>query len=117
MREDPQRFLPLSTATLHILLALAGEDRHGYAIMQEVGRQTAGKYKLSPGTLYDNLQKLMDQGVVEDRGQKADDDDPRRRYYRLSALGRGVLTAEIDRLERLIREGRGFLRASKPRRA
>ena len=117
MREDPQRFLPLSTAALHILLALAGEDRHGYAIMQEAGRQTAGKYKLSPGTLYDNLQKLIEQGIVEDRGQKADDDDPRRRYYRLSALGRGVLTAEIDRLERLIRDGRGFLRGSKPRRA
>jgi len=116
MREDPHRFLPLSTATLHIVLALAGEDRHGYGIMQEVARQSGFKYKLGPGTLYDNLQKLIEQGIIEERGQKADDDDPRRRYYRLSGLGRGVLTAEIARLERIIRDARYNLRASKPRR-
>lgn len=102
---------PLNPATLHILLALAGEDMHGYGIMQEVERQSEGKYKLGPGTLYDNLQRLMDLGWVKD----LDSDEPRRRYYRLSAAGRKILSAEIDRLERVVWDGR--LRLGKPRRA
>src|SRR5271154_5063802 len=64
MKEDLNTFLPLSSAALHILLALAAEDMHGYGIMQEVARQSEGAYKLGPGTLYDNLQRLMDQGMV-----------------------------------------------------
>jgi DNA-binding PadR family transcriptional regulator len=116
MKETPNTFLPLSPATLHILLSLAGEELHGYAIMQEVQRQSEGKYKLGPGTLYDNLQKMIDRGLVEELGKKAGDDDPRRRYYRLSMLGRGVLTAEISRLDDVVREGKMRLQA-KPRRA
>lgn len=116
MKETPNTFLPLSPATLHILLSLAGEELHGYAIMQEVQRQSEGKYKLGPGTLYDNLQKMIDRGLVEELGKKAGDDDPRRRYYRLSMLGRGVLTAEISRLDDVVREGKMRLHA-KPRRA
>jgi len=115
MKEDTSSFLPLSPATLHILLSLAGEELHGYAIMQEVQRQSEGKYRLGPGTLYDNLQKMIERRLVEDLGQKAGDDDPRRRYYRLSTLGRGVLTAEIARLDGVVREGK--LRLQKPRRA
>ena len=65
MKDDLSKFLPLSPAALHILLALAGEDMHGYGIMQEVARQSEGAYKLGPGTLYDNLQRLMDQGMVD----------------------------------------------------
>ena len=116
MREEANSFLPLSSATLHILLSLAGEELHGYAIMQEVQRQSEGKYKLGPGTLYDNLQKMIDRGLVEELGKKPGDDDPRRRYYRLSTLGRGVLTAEISRLDDVVREGKMRLQA-KPRRA
>ncbi len=116
MKETPNTFLPLSSATLHILLSLAGEELHGYAIMQEVQRQSEGKYKLGPGTLYDNLQKMIDRGLVEELGKKPGDDDPRRRYYRLSMLGRGVLTAEISRLDDVVREGKMRLQA-KPRRA
>jgi DNA-binding PadR family transcriptional regulator len=116
MKEIPNTFLPLSSATLHILLSLAGEELHGYAIMQEVQRQSEGKYKLGPGTLYDNLQKMIDRGLVEELGKKPGDDDPRRRYYRLSMLGRGVLTAEISRLDDVVREGKMRLQA-KPRRA
>ena len=116
MREEVSPFLPLSPATLHILLSLAGEEMHGYAIMQEVQRQSEGKYKLGPGTLYDNLQKLMERGLVEELGRRPEDDDPRRRYYKLSSLGRGVLTAEIARLEDVVREGKMRLQA-KPRRA
>lgn len=115
MKEDVSSFLPLSPATLHILLSLAGEELHGYAIMQEVQRQSEGKYRLGPGTLYDNLQKMIERRLVEDLGQRAGDEDPRRRYYRLSSLGRGVLTAEIARLDGVVREGK--LRLQKPRRA
>lgn len=115
-KEDFSFYLPLSPATLHVLLALAGEDRHGYAIMQEVARQSEGQYKLGPGTLYDNLQKLLAKGLVEESPRRAKDDDPRRRYYRLTAAGRGVLTAEIGRLETVVREARVHLRTS-PRRA
>ena len=115
MREDPTAFLPLAPAAFHILLVLSGEDRHGYGILQEVARATGGKYKIGPGTLYDNLAKLVGQGLIEERGRKSADDDPRRRYYRLSALGRGVLAAEVSRLDVLIREV--YVRSRRPRRA
>src|SRR5690349_25165956 len=83
--------LPLSPAMLHILLALSGEDRHGYGIMQEIARQSAGSYKLGPGTLYDNLEKLLEQDFVRELPRKAGQDDPRRRYYRLTATGTKLL--------------------------
>jgi DNA-binding PadR family transcriptional regulator len=110
-------FLPLSRATLHILLALAGEDRHGYGIMQEVAKQSGGQYKLGPGTLYDNLQKLADQGVVAETSARSVNDDPRRRYYRLTGLGRNVLAAEVARLEAVVREARRHLPMARPERA
>jgi DNA-binding PadR family transcriptional regulator len=113
---DWHKFLPLSPAALHILLSLAGGDLHGYAIMQEVARQSEGKYKLGPGTLYDNLQKLIDRGWVQEPGRKAGDEDPRRRYYRLTTAGQGVLEAEIERLSEVVREGRSRLRILNPRR-
>lgn len=114
MNEDFSPFLPLSPAALHILLALAGEDRHGYGIMQEVARQSEGQYKLGPGTLYDNLQKLMDQGMVEPARSRSANDDPRRRYYRLTPFGRGVLQADVSRLEGVVRQAKIHMR---PRRA
>lgn len=116
MKEDTNSFLPLSPATLHILLSLAGEELHGYGIMQEVQRQSDGQYKLGPGTLYDNLQKLIQRRLVEELGHRPGDDDPRRRYYRLSSLGRGVLAAEISRLDSVVREGKLRLQ-TRPRRA
>jgi DNA-binding PadR family transcriptional regulator len=117
MKDDASRFLPLSPAILHILLSLAADDLHGYAIMQEVARQSEGKYKLGPGTLYDNLQKLIQRKFVQELGRRPGDDDPRRRYYRLSSLGRGVLTAETARLGEVVREARLRLRIAKTRRA
>jgi DNA-binding PadR family transcriptional regulator len=110
--EDLSSFLPLSPATLHVLLALAGEDRHGYGIMQEVARQSQGQYKLGPGTLYDNLQKMMNQGMVEEVPSPPENSDTRRRYYRLTRFGRDVLTADVGRLESVIREARAHLRPS-----
>ena|SRR5579872_2577588 len=115
VNEELSTFLPLAPAALHILLSLAGEDRHGYGIMQEVARQSEGQYKLGPGTLYDNLQKLMNQGLVEEPDRPSRNDDSRRRYYRLTSFGRGVLAAEVARLEGVVREARLHLRS--PRRA
>jgi len=106
MKESFGQFLPLSPAALHILLALASEDRHGYGIMREIARQSDSRYKLGPGTLYDNLQKLLDQGIVEERSPRSASDDPRRRYYRLTRFGRGLLATEIVRLEGVVREAR-----------
>jgi DNA-binding PadR family transcriptional regulator len=119
MKHTLDSFLPLSPAELHILLALAPEDLHGYGIMQEVARQSQGQYKLGPGTLYDNLKKLLNHRLVEESGRAAstDDRDARRRYYRLTSVGRAVLTAEVSRLERVLREAKTHLRAMKPRRA
>lgn len=115
MKADVAGFLPLAPAMLHILLALAGDDLHGYGIMQEISRQSEGKYKLGPGTLYDNLQRLLEQGLV-DEVNRGDAEDSRRRYYRLSGLGRGVLSAEIARLETVVRDGRLRLELAKPKR-
>jgi DNA-binding PadR family transcriptional regulator len=121
MKGDPAAFLPLAPATLHILLALAGEDLHGYGIMQEVLRQSEGRYKLGPGTLYDNLQRLTAQGMVQEAPRRASgdlaSDDPRRKYYRLTSSGRGVLSAEISRLETVVRDGKLRMQSAKPRRA
>lgn len=117
MSEDLGSFLPLSPANLYILFSLAAEDRHGYGIMQEVTRHSGGQYKLGPGTLYDNLRKLMDQGIVEDAPRRSAEDDPRRRYYRLTSFGRRILAADVARLEDLVREAKSHLRAPHPRRA
>jgi DNA-binding PadR family transcriptional regulator len=116
MKASADDFLPLAPATLHILLALAGEKLYGYAIMQEVARQSDGRYKLGPGTLYDNLQRLMKQGLVEEADGRAEESS-RRRYYRLSSLGRAVLSAEIARLEGVVSEARLRIKAPHPRRA
>ncbi len=117
MKDGASSFLPLSPATLHILLSLAAEDLHGYGIMQEVARQSEGKYKLGPGTLYDNLQKLLQRKFVQELGRRPGEDDPRRRYYRLTSLGRGVLAAETTRLAEVVREARLRLRIARPQRA
>lgn len=117
MKKDLDRLIPLAPATLHILLALAAEDLHGYGIMQEVSRQSEGRYRLGPGTLYDNLQRQMNQGLVEEAPRRPRNQDSRRRYYRLSAVGRGVLAAEIARLEGVVREARLHLSTARPRRA
>jgi DNA-binding PadR family transcriptional regulator len=114
MKTRIDHFLPLAPAMLHILLALAGENLHGYGIMLEILRQSEGKYKLGPGTLYDNLQRLMKQSLVEEVGNPQDENS-RRRYYRLSSLGRGVLSAEIARLEGVVKEAR-MRRVLAPRR-
>lgn len=112
MNEDLRAMLPLSPAALHILLALAGEDRHGYGIIKEVARQSEGHYKLGSGTLYDNLQKLIDRGLISEATTRSGKDDPPRRYYRLTEFGRRVLEADLVRLKTVLREARLHLRAA-----
>jgi DNA-binding PadR family transcriptional regulator len=116
MKPAIDKFLPLAPATLHILLSLAGEKMYGYAIMQEVARQSEGRFKLGPGTLYDNLQRLMKAGLVEEVAARSNEDNARRRYYRLSGQGRGVLTAEIDRLREVVDHADAHLKSLRPRR-
>jgi DNA-binding PadR family transcriptional regulator len=98
----------LPPATFHILLALAAEDLHGYAIIQEVAMRTDGELKLSAGTLYRSIQRMLEQGlIVETRDRPApEDDDERRRYYRITADGMAAAKAEARRLNNLVRMAR-----------
>jgi DNA-binding PadR family transcriptional regulator len=104
VHSDADDLLPLPPATFHILVALADDDRHGYAIMQEVAGRTNGALKLSAGTLYRSIQRMLEQGLVTEVGTPAKSlsDDERRRYYRITAFGRAVATAEAQRLAQMV---------------
>ena len=106
MKRLPEDLLPLSPATLHVILALTSEDLHGYGIMLEVARQSGGAYKIGPGTLYDNLKKLLKLSLVEECSEGADE----RRRYHLTDFGNAVLSAETERLSSVLREARRALR-------
>jgi DNA-binding PadR family transcriptional regulator len=101
----PEQFLPLTPATFHILLALVEEERHGYGIMQEIAQTTGGALRMGPGTLYGSLKRLVADGLVEEVDDRAAD-DPRRRYYRLTALGRAVARADAQRMVSMVRTAR-----------
>jgi DNA-binding PadR family transcriptional regulator len=105
---DPDTFLPLTPAIAHILLALADQDRHGYAIMQEVERITGGAVRMGPGTLYGTIKRMMAAGLIEEADERPDPglDDERRRYYGATALGRAVLEAETSRMSALVSAAR-----------
>jgi len=102
--ERPNSLLPLAPATFHILIALADRDRHGYGIIQDVASRTDGELKLSAGTLYRSLQRMLEQGLVVESSDRPDPelDDERRRYYRLTDFGRAVARAEARRLAKMI---------------
>jgi len=93
---------------LHILLALAAEERHGYAIIQDVAARTGGEVKLSAGTLYRSIQRMLEQGLIEEsrRRPAPDEDDERRRYYLLTRFGAAVARAETRRLTQLVKLAR-----------
>lgn len=100
--------LPLPPATFHILLALAAGDRHGYGIIQDVAARTGGALRLSPGTLYRSIQRLLEQGLIaEPKRRSAPQDDPRRRYYQITPFGTAVARAEALRHAQLVRLARG----------
>ena len=109
-RSQPElnQLLPVPVATFHILVAVAEEDRHGYAIMQDVAARTNDALKLSPGTLYGSIRRMLDQGLIVESNdrERPDEDDERRRYYRITAFGRAVAQAEATRLTTLLRQAR-----------
>ena len=101
----PDALLPLPPAVLHILIALAEEDRHGYGIIQAVAVATDGAVRLGPGTLYEAIQRLQDAGLIRETGGDADPvngQEAQRRYYMLTARGRRVLRTEMAKLGRLV---------------
>ena len=108
MNATPESLLPLPPATLHILMSLAEEDRHGYAIIQDVAARTAGALKLSAGTLYRSIHRMLEQGlIVEVQERPAPEvDDERRRYYRITPFGEATARAEARRLTDLVRMAR-----------
>jgi DNA-binding PadR family transcriptional regulator len=114
-KQDPQAFLPLKTNWFHILLSLATEEQHGYGIMQEVLDRTGGKVRLWPATLYGTLARLIDAELIQESDERpaAELDDARRRYYRLTRLGRRVLDLESERLEELVNVLRAKRRQAK----
>ncbi len=101
----PESFLPLKPHWFHVLLSLADQEQHGYGIMREVLDRTGGKVRLWPATLYGTLKRLIDRDLIEESDERPapELDDARRRYYRLTKLGRRVLAAESERLEDLVR--------------
>ena len=105
---NPDALLPLPVATFHILVAVADQDRHGYAIMQDVAARTNGALKLSPGTLYGSIRRMLDDDLIVELGdhQRPDEDDERRRYYRITPFGRAVAQAEAARLATLLRQAK-----------
>ena len=106
--EKPEAWLPLTPAMFHILLALADKDRHGYEIMREVEERSAGEVRVGPGTLYGSIKRMLNDELIEELDERPDPelDDERRRYYRLSDLGRRVAIAEAKRLEKLVKSAR-----------
>jgi len=103
-RVDVDAMLPLPTAAFHILLALSAGDCHGYGIIQDVEARTNGALRLSPGTLYRTIQRLLEDGAIEEpRKASCAHSDPRRRYYRITRFGTAVARAETGRLTELVR--------------
>ncbi len=107
-QEDVSAFLPLTTVVFEVLLALSDKERHGYAILQEVESRTAGAVRLRPGSLYRAVNRMLDLGFIEECEERPAPavDDERRRYYRMTLLGRQVARAEAERLEGAVASAR-----------
>lgn len=104
---DPRPFLPLTPLACQVLLALADGDRHGYGIIREVNERTAGAVRIRTGTLYTMVQRLLEERLIDDSpARPAEGDDERRKYYRLTRLGRDVLEAETRRMAALVSDAR-----------
>ena len=118
MRTEPDfsAFLPLSPQVFHILVALADRDQHGYGIMQDVQARTGGRLRLSPGTLYGSIKRMLEQGLINElrHRDRPDESDERRRYYRLTPLGRKIVKAEALRMSELVEQARAHGLVAKP---
>ena len=108
MKPSPDDFLPLKPVVFQVLLSLAESERHGYGIVQDIASRTAARMDLDPGNLYKSLRTMLDSGLIVESGRRpaADLDDERRRYYRITPLGRRVASAEAWRLDSLVGEAR-----------
>lgn len=106
--KDPSVLLPLPPAAFHILMALADGDRHGYAIIQDVATRTGGELRLSAGTLYRSIQRMLEQGLIVETRERPEpeEDDERRRYYRITSFGEAAARAEARRLAQLVKLAR-----------
>jgi DNA-binding PadR family transcriptional regulator len=115
-QNDPERFLPLSPAVFNILLALADGERHGYSIMQEIGSQTQGKLRIGPTTLYRSIKHMLEDGLIVESDERPDPvlDDERRRYYRVTGLGRRVAECWVSQLEQTLAVARRKSLAGQP---
>lgn len=104
IQDDTQNLLPLSPTIFHILLSLGVGERHGYAIKREIAARTDGKLKLGPGVLYASIKKMLELGLIEETDERPDShlDDERRRYYRITSLGRRAAQAEATRMRELV---------------
>ncbi len=118
-KSEPEHMPPLTPAVFHVLLALAGGERHGYAIMQDVAESTGGHVRMGPGTLYGTIRRLLVAQMIEESDQRPDPelDDERRRYYRLTAVGQRAVRAEARRYEALAEIARRRRLLGKPIRA
>jgi DNA-binding PadR family transcriptional regulator len=116
--QDPEAASPLTPAMFHVLLALAGDDLHGYAILKEVALRTAGEVQLSTGTLYGIIKRLLNDGLISELTSRpaAENDDERRRYYRLTGRGRAVAATEAERLAKVVElaKSRRLLKKTQP---
>ncbi|MEM7587337.1 MAG: PadR family transcriptional regulator [Acidobacteriota bacterium] len=114
--QDPTQLLPLPSAAFHILIALASQDLHGYAIIQEVRTRTDGKVKLGAGTLYRSIQRMLEQGLISEVRERPlpELDDQRRRYYRITPFGTRVAGAETERLSQIVEMARARGLATEP---
>lgn len=103
-KRGAERFLPLTPGRFHVLVALADGEKHGYGILKEVAQQSEGKVRLSASTLYSVIDRLQEDGLIEESGHRPDPalDDERRRYYRLTDLGVRVVRAEAERLQAMV---------------
>jgi DNA-binding PadR family transcriptional regulator len=114
---NPEELLPLAGPVFQILVALADRERHGYGIMQDIADRTGGKFRLSPGTLYGSIKRMLELELIEESDERPDPslDDERRRYYRITTFGRRVAGAETERLSKLVSQAvAGLLHGSRP---
>ena len=113
----PEDIPPLTPAVFHVLLALTGGDRHGYAILKDIQQRTGGSMKMQAGTLYGTLQRLLDLGWVDEIAPPDDEADARRRYYRLNREGRTAIQTDVQRMDGLVKAARAARIPLRPKRA
>jgi DNA-binding PadR family transcriptional regulator len=108
MKATPDDFLPLKPTAFHVLLSLSDGELHGYGLVQDIAARTGGRTRLDPGNLYKSLRAMLDDGLIEESERRPVEgrDDERRRYYRITPLGRKVANAEAWRLQALVGEAR-----------